>query len=387
MSVYCIQGGGHERLIPFDKRVAVPDGTTLVVFTPPATELDSPVFCKFMDYFNDKRNAAILADPSKHKPTMKKLFPNVRIYKAGYKMPELYTSLSVIHDGIQVSFEKSGVFDIKTGVPEFNAPSVDLGNAPTSPQHMSAGPNPISPLKLNAPPLPFAAPDVHVLPSQDMFTDDNPEDFCYRYRTYTQQYSREIHKQMYNGSIRIPRYTPDVTEMARKRYKLSTLMASIGPGVFYYGGCRYVPTNSDLEKLSIKVYDIVSQLGDEASIKRYKMRLNLVMNGRTSVYFYDELREISALLMKTPHVSDESKTYLREFLVQTEEIANRYRGAFEASAEQQNSAQRLRASKRASKRPPQQTKYTSTGKKARLSQEQPVELLFRGLRLEDATLR
>jgi len=170
--------------------------------------------------------------------------------------------------------------------------------------------------------------------------------------------------------------------MARKRYKLSTLMESIGPGVFYYGGCRYVPTNSDLEKLSIKVYDIVSQLGDEASIKRLKMRLDLVMNVRTSVYFYDELREISARLMKTPHVSDESKTYLREFLVQTEEIANRYRGAFEASAEQQNSAQRLRASKR-----PQQTKYISTGKKTRLSQEQPVELLFRGLRLEDDTLR
>jgi hypothetical protein len=308
MNIYCVQGHGIEVLVPFDNRRVVPEGYTLVLFADTAMEVESEIFCQFMDLFNTRTQATfdLLSQPDVHRRALLNKFRRIRIYTAGMKMPKLITSLFVKdkpdkNDMEPVTiYEKSGVYDHKIGIPWINQT--------TSSAH------------------------------------------CTKYQIPAAGFSPSIYNTMYQGSIAQKPYNADLAAMDEKDIDVFDIMKRCGHGIYYYGGCRWVPSKEQYEQLYLGIYDQLRAFLQQhprvgTGIPSFQKSLNAVFGHKPlnlaekrSPYYEPHYKTLATYVMNSQVADDDIKMQMKEFLGKIS-LHNRENHVFQKSSERQRQSE------------------------------------------------
>jgi len=232
-NIFCINGHGKEEYMPFHQRELVPKDTVLVLFGPTASEIMSETFCKFMDFFRDEKNRNILSNPQNKKNVkiLRHLVNEkyIRIYTEGYRIPFLVTDLNLkfedkenIEDEPYVYYQKSGIFRF---------------------------------------------PNIPIIPKEFRYMSNDDLSACDNYDISSKLPLGKIHELMFEGNINSEFYTKNPSTLPfrfhNKQYvKVSEIIKTI-PGVYYYGGCRWIPTTPvNIEKILKEMHELIHHINE-----------------------------------------------------------------------------------------------------------------------------
>lgn len=200
-SVYLVSGHGNETGVAFEDRPVLPEGVTLVVFSTCFRPNFVNHICDFMDTFVGNLSENVLSDPIKHKELIERtLGVPIRVYKPGNKYPVLANTLFLNFEAHKTQILKSGVFRI---------------------------------------------PDIPQIQAAYNMNDDRIVDIykCMKYSRVIPSpahYSKSVHKDIYDGNVYNPAAAKQLSyaDMKERLFPMSDIMRKVGPGVYYYLGCR-----------------------------------------------------------------------------------------------------------------------------------------------------
>ena len=202
-NIFLVVGHGSEDVVQFNRRTKMPEDKVLVVFPVCARPNFMDSGCKFMDMFSDPKVKTFLQNPIKYKKEIiKELDRPIRIYLPGEYVPDLGTNLFLNFDKNTSVITKSGVFRIQK-IPKIDRSIMRLPNTGTE----SMGSR-------------FCSRFVGVI--------DKPID-----------YTGKVHQEVFKGNLYKPASQKDsYVNLQRRTFKLNNIMKEVGPGIYYYIGCR-----------------------------------------------------------------------------------------------------------------------------------------------------
>ena len=211
-NVYIINGHGAEIPTKFTERVKIPKDTILVVF--PICSLsthssDLYMFEKLLNIpvkYKKEKLKKILENPVKYRREIEELLHiTIRIYSPGQYVPNLITNLFIdnSYENNKTLIHKSGVYNIN------NFPLFD-----------------------------FSIPGLQKEINPYNAIVDIPK------KSLRTVYTKDIHNEIYRGNLYKPasdNYHP--VKSLYQKHKLIDILTTIGPGVYYYFGCRGLLSN------------------------------------------------------------------------------------------------------------------------------------------------
>jgi len=234
-NVFLINGHGSETVVDFNKRYTLPKGYMLVMMPKCARPAWSSFSNVILGYFasKDKRIRHALANPVEYKDWLENTINTpIRIYLPGDKIPNISTSLHLEFEKPEQNMtvlEKSGVFRVGH-IPRLKG---GVKRLPTSLINYSGDRENIKQMQSY----------VGYVPGLN-------------WRPYLQEMRR--------GSV----YTP----LSDRSKSVEKIMKSVGPGVYWFSGCRVVHTKmSDAE---YKGYYDVSAKQQSKSPSKMKNKMN-----------------------------------------------------------------------------------------------------------------
>ena len=212
-NVYLVNGHGSENIVDFKKRVKLPEDKILVVFPVCGRPNWMNIVCLFMDIFNDPKNIKLMTNPVKYQKQIEKLLGyDVRVYLPGSKIPQMSTNLFFNFELEKTVLLKSGVFRL------CNVPPIDRKRLK----------------EINNPRL---------------FLGDVS---CKKYIGMVDEpsaYSGQTHHEVFKGNI-MPEAgkRESYNTLVRRNFTISEIMEKVGPGIYFYTGCRSSRQNIPDEK-------------------------------------------------------------------------------------------------------------------------------------------
>jgi len=219
-NVFLVSGHGSETVENFKGRFRMPKGKILIVFPVCARPNFMGSACDFFDMFNDPKRKKMLEDPLRNRNKITSLLNHpIRMYLPGERVPNLTTNLFLNYEKTETTIVKSGVYRIG------NFPKVNRTRLPLSDD--------------------FRA---HVGPCTDYYGMIKSPNY----------YNSAIHHEVFRGNVFQPVKTKELySSMVHKSFKLEDIMKEVGPGVYYYIGCR-----SSHEQVRPDMYARVMQASD-----------------------------------------------------------------------------------------------------------------------------
>ena len=216
--IYLISGHGSEIISKFPNRNVMPKDKVLVLLPECGRYNYIATSCKFQDIFSDPSKRKWLRNPIKYKSQIEnKLQHSIRIYLPGEYVPNLYTNLFLNVN--KENNEKTGkVIIAKSGVFRNFYP-------------------------INR--------DIFIEPTQRHNLGDQK---CIKYAGMIDSisdYTTDIHKEVFKGNIYPPASKgTSYEDLERNNFSIRKILNDIGPGIYYYTGCRYSSTiPEDFEKV------------------------------------------------------------------------------------------------------------------------------------------
>lgn len=262
--VYLISGHGSEEITNFTRRVVMPKDKVLVLFPECGRYNYISTSCKFQDIFSDPTRRKWLRNPIKYKSEIENtLQHSIRIYLPGEYVPKLTTNLFLNVNKDKVVIAKSGVFR------QFYPIDREVFKEP--PQRLNLG----------------SSQCIKYAGMIDRVND----------------YTTEIHKQVFKGNIYPPASKGKTfADLEHNSFSLNKIMNDIGPGIYYYTGCRFssfLPKESDFDKILTMSED------QQAKSKRIE-RLGSLPSKLLGVQDIEE-EEIDEIEVKPESVKPKSK--------------------------------------------------------------------------------
>jgi hypothetical protein len=202
-NIYIVNGHGSELLYDFSTRTTMPDDKVLVVFPVCGRPNWLNIICKFMDIFNDLKYLKWISDPVKHKQDIEKLlgYP-IRIYLPRDKVPFMSTTLFSNFNLKKTVVAKSGVYEVGK-IPEINRERLPA----TTDRSLNLG-------------------------SQS----------CVKYSGVIDnsgEYDAGVHREAFKGNLYKKAGQRDTySNLSNKNYNVLDILEDVGPGIYYYTGCR-----------------------------------------------------------------------------------------------------------------------------------------------------
>lgn len=199
-NVYLINGHGSETVESFARRFRMPKDKVLIVFPVCARSNYMNNACDFVSEFEKPENKELFMDPIRNSRRITTLIKQpFRIYLPGDKVPNLSTNLFL-------NFEKGKTVLFKSGVYRMGGiPAIDRARLPLASQNLG-------------------------------------NDLCESYIGQIDSpmyYNRSVHYEVYKGNIFEPVKTKQsYSIMEHQNYSLQDIMHQVGPGIYYYIGCR-----------------------------------------------------------------------------------------------------------------------------------------------------
>lgn len=200
--IYMINGHGNENIVQFDKRSTMPANTVLIVFPTCGKYAWMVDGCKFAAFFNDPANKRFLQDPVRYYDKITKhIGIPMHIYLPGDRAPDLSTNLFL-------NFEKKNTIILKSGVYRMGKiPQIDRNKFPR-----------------------LRSENLGSTMCQDLI-GSIPDKFAY---------NTSVHNEVYKGNVYKPAAVKNsYTALEQRRFKVLDVLKNMGPGVYYYTGCRY----------------------------------------------------------------------------------------------------------------------------------------------------
>lgn len=199
-NVFFVSGHGSEQVESFSKRVKMPKDKILIVFPVCARPNFMNNACEFLHEFQKPEFKKLFMDPLRNRHRIMQLIRQpIRIYLPGEKVPNLSTNLFLNFEKDKTVIMKSGVFRMG------NIPLIDHNRFKKSSHNLGSD-----------------------LCNSYIGEIENP-----------MHYNKAIHYEVYKGNIYSPLKTKKpYSEMVYANYTLQNIMKDVGPGVYYYIGCR-----------------------------------------------------------------------------------------------------------------------------------------------------
>jgi hypothetical protein len=200
-NLFLVLGHGSEIPEQMHERMRMPKDKILVVFPVCSRPNYMNYACQFIHEYVKKENLNFFADPIRHRNKIMSLIQQpMHIYLPNERVPNLSTDLFLVFDNKNdISVAKSGVHRIT----RFN---------PIKREHIAKSSTNLGSPKCN--------PYIGKLQSPNHF-------------------NAKIHHEMYKGNLFKPvSVKKPYTEMKSTFYSLQDIMESVGPGIYYYIGCR-----------------------------------------------------------------------------------------------------------------------------------------------------
>jgi len=231
-NIYSVYGHGGETIMDFKRRFTIPNDKVLVVFPLCGRFNYLNKICKFTDIFNDSKNAKLFSNPVKYKKNIEDLLGfSIRVYVPGDKCPNMTTNLFLDFEFDKIVLAKSGVYRIG------KMPSINRKN------------------------LPDATEKRYNLGS----------DSCFKYSGIIDKpadYTETIHKEVFKGNVYTKANKTRVfSDLKYRQISIKNIMSEVGPGVYYYQGCR-APSND------IKPTQYAKVLDDSANQQKKSKNIN-----------------------------------------------------------------------------------------------------------------
>lgn len=240
-NVYLVNGHGYEEVKDFTKRVTLPEDKVLVVFPVCGRPNWMNITCLFMDIFNNPKYIKWMNNPIKHKKAIEDLlgYP-IRIYLPGDKIPFISTNLFYNFDFKKTVVLKSGVFELgkipqinRSRFPETKDMSLSLGNQA-----------------------------------------------CFKYIgsiDNSSHYNNSVHHEVFKGNKYNKAGTRDTySNLVKRKYNVTEIMEDMGPGIYYYTGCRSLNA-----KVSDDMYSKI--LGESAKQQQKSHKATVIKNFKKNV--------------------------------------------------------------------------------------------------------
>ena len=208
-NLYLVMGHGSEHPESVSLRQKMPKDKILVIFPVCSRPNYMNLACKFIEEYKKKENHKLFADPLRNKDRIMRLIQQpMHIFLPGERVPNLGTDLFLaFKKPVSITMAKSGVFRIT------NLPSIHRERLPVSYDNLGS---------------PKCDPIIGAIKDEG-------------------HYNNAVHHEMYKGNVFKPvQPKKGYTEMTRGYYSLQNIMKEVGPGVYYYIGCRsatQVPQN------------------------------------------------------------------------------------------------------------------------------------------------
>lgn len=202
-NIYIINGHGAETLVDFNKRQTLPDNKVLIVFPICAKFNYMNISCKFMDIFNNPKNLKWMMDPLKYQSSIEnELGYPIRIFLPGDKVPVMSTTLFLEFEKEKTVIAKSGVFEV-TNIPEINRKRFKGTNE-----------------------MKYSLGDSSCFKYSGIINDKT-------------EYNKQIHHEVFKGNVFSKCAQLDTfSKLSRRRFNVMDIMNDVGPGIYFYTGCR-----------------------------------------------------------------------------------------------------------------------------------------------------
>jgi hypothetical protein len=200
-NLYLVMGHGSEYPESVSKRLRMPKDKILVVFPVCSRPNYMNLACKFIDAYKKKENHKLFADPLKNKDRIMSMIQQpMHIFLPGERVPNLSTDLFLAFKNPRsITMAKSGVFRIT------NLPEINRERLPKSRDNLGS---------------PLCDPVIGSIKDEG-------------------HYNNAVHHEMYKGNVYKPvQPKKNYTGMTSASYSLQKIMDEVGPGVYYYIGCR-----------------------------------------------------------------------------------------------------------------------------------------------------
>lgn len=247
-NIYIVNGHGGEDLNDFSKRSTMPDDKVLVVFPVCGKANYLSTICKFMDIFNDPKNIKWMMDPIKYQGQIEEaLHYPLRIFLPGDKVPFLTTNMFLDFEFPgKVVLAKSGVMEV-ANIPAINRKKLEgTNNMKYSLGHTS----------------------------------------CFKYNGIIDdptKYTMSVHNELFKGNKYDKAAIPQgYSQMKHRKFKVTDILNDMGPGIYFYTGCR--AANADIpddkyEKLLIQSASQQDQKDRNEMMKKFKPNLKVEYKG------------------------------------------------------------------------------------------------------------
>lgn len=202
--VFIVHGHGSEDIKHFNQRMTLPEDKILVVFPVCGRYNWMNISCDFQAMFDDPKYSKWMMNPVRYKSLIEKtLGAPIRIYLPGDKVPFMSTSLFYdFNIGNKTVLMKSGVFRMQA------MPDVDRNALPEiTESRMNLGSDKCR---------------------KYIGTVARPED-----------YTSTVHREVFKGNLFKPAAAKQsFHQMKYRSFNVHDVIDAVGPGIFYYTGCR-----------------------------------------------------------------------------------------------------------------------------------------------------
>jgi len=209
-NIFLVSGHGWESPTRFYRRKRMPKDKTLVVFAACGEETYLTQTCRLFDMFNDPQYKQWLDDPITYTEEISRLLKiPIRVYLPGDYVPNMYTNLFYNIEEVkgEIRFTKSGVYPIQ-GIPPIDR---SILRSPSPPKIFD----------------PLCTSFVGVIDEATPYT-------------------AKIHRAIFKGNIYKPASKMDsYDDLSYRYFDMMDIMKDVGPGIYYYIGCRTLLDDED----------------------------------------------------------------------------------------------------------------------------------------------
>lgn len=202
-NIYLISGHGSEEVEPFEKRQVMPEDKVLIIFPVCSRPNFLDKICTFIKELKDPQYNHLFRNPIKYRRKITKLINQpIRVYLPGESVPNISTNLFLDFVKENTVLAKSGVYRIQ------NIPEIErtlLPEAQRKEENLGS---------------PLCLPLSGVIPKPSAYTS-------------------KIHREVFSGNIYKAAAQRDTFENLKQRtFNVMDIMKEVGPGIYYYIGCR-----------------------------------------------------------------------------------------------------------------------------------------------------
>lgn len=252
--IYIIQTHGSENLKAYEKRAKVPDGCTLVIFTPTSVPIYTKDACKITDFLRNPRNRKKLQSPDIDFFQTSKYMEGVRVYHAGDPMPSINMTLTsefISEDYIR--YDKAGVY-LSTDMPTVSRTKFPAKIEENMEPHSHRS-------RLD----------------RGLIKVSN----CYKYVVRSlpkdQPLDTDTYEEIYRGAILKP--SLESIQAKTPRFNLFQTIKKLGPGTYYYLGCRSGCSGfpEEIYKESIDILHKAELLHNQKNLKKAQVKFEKLL--------------------------------------------------------------------------------------------------------------